>query len=195
MTIKILALLLGIACGSYAKDIKGFYITPQQDTVQAIFEVKWGLTRPNLYRLQAEVTCTDSSGVKKTLHPQDTESFMLFMPDGKNIKFSSFTWTNEKGNPQLFALDFGGSYVHLYAYIVLNSYDKSETQRFMLKKQGQETIEEVWGFSTRKQLMAYFADCPVLVQQIEKREPIAQSMVEMVGYYNTHCAPQLQNNK
>ena len=194
MIIKVLALLLGIACGSYAKDIKGFYITPQQDTVQAIFEVKWGLTRPNLYRLQAEVTCTDSSGVKKTLHPQDTESFMLFMPDGKNLKFSSFTWINEKGSPQQFIIDYGGTYLHLYAYIFLNSYDKSENYAHVVKKQGQETVEEIGRF-TRKQLMAYFADCPGLVQQIEKHEPIAQNMVEMVGYYNTHCAPQLQNNK
>lgn len=194
MKVKMLILFFCVAFGSHAKDIKGFYVTLQHDTIQAIFEVKWGLIRPNLYRLQAEVTCTDSSGLKKTLHPQDTESFMLFMPDDKNLKFSSFTWTNEKGSPQQFIIDYGGTYLHLYAYIFLNSYDKSENYAHVVKKQGQETVEEIGRF-TRKQLMAYFADCPGLVQQIEKREPITQSMIEMVGYYNTHCAPQSQNSK
>jgi hypothetical protein len=188
MTIRLLIILLGISYSSFAKEIEGYYITLQNDTVSATFNVKWFI-RPSLYKLQNKAECIDKNGQKQQLTSQNTAAFTLFLPDGATT-FRSIKWIEKEKQYEQFMIDLGGNYLKLYAYITLHSYDKSELYNHIFKKHDQETITEIPTINFRRDMIKYFEDYPDLAEKIQKKEYTRENLRQIVEMYNTY-----QSNK
>lgn len=188
MNIRILILFLNISYASFAKEIKGYYVTLQNDTIAATFNVK-GLIRPHLYRFQNNVECVDSKGQKQVLTPQNTASFTLLLPENSTT-FQAIKWIEKEKQYEQFMIDFGGTYLKTYAYIDINSYDKSEFYRYILKKQDRDSIVELSTINFRKEMAKYFEDYPELSEKIQKKELTHENLFQIVEIYNIY-----QSNK
>ena len=203
MSVLVLGLLLTTSLE--AKKIKGVILFAE-DTVQVTMKipVKFLSGEINYQKLQTKVKYFDSLGTKRVLRPDDARE-IRFSYDYEDVRMLSRVKNDGMGN--IFSADSciflklevdGPLKLFSYYYSQSNPgmYNASTgmmtggysytVEKYILQK-GNGDLKRPRGLTFRKDMMEYFADCPVLAGKIEAKEFKRRDLTSIVRYYNLHC--------
>ncbi|MGI9159778.1 MAG: hypothetical protein ACR2K1_08510 [Saprospiraceae bacterium] len=194
-----------------AERIKGLIITKAQDTLDVTFEIPL-LSRskqPNYERLQRGVTYYDANGKKQTLNPAEAVEIhfthdnevirmrtrfnpLVFLGGSINLQAGSSVLLRllEDGPTQLFLYYYSqnttGIGTSLIVEIIMACWMKP-TAVHILQKGDSGELKSIQPANFKKDMTAFFSDCPELVRKIEEKEYKREDLRAMVQFYNTQC--------
>jgi hypothetical protein len=203
--------LLALCCFTVsAEKIEGLIITKTEDSLQVTFEIPLQLfTRePDYERLQRKVKYYDVNGKKQTLKPKDAKE-IHFTYKNERIRMrarrntSSFlggTFSLNAGDYIfLRLLEDGPVQLFLYYYTqnspgvvdpttgIMTGGLMYDTDRCLLQKGDAGELTPIRALFFKKDMSAFFSDCPELVKKIEEKEFKREHLREIVQFYNTQC--------
>lgn len=189
-----------------AKKIEGLIILNNDETLEVTFIIPFGFLspEPSYLKLQTRVRYIDSSNQKKVLKPDDAKE-ISFMHNGYEIRMLSV-----QDDLQLSSLFSSQTKVFLKLEIdgnlkLFNSYATQQSpgmynasmgmstggysysvERYVLQK-GNGELFRPRGISFRKDMSAFFSDCPELVQKIQNKDFRKGDLELIVKEYNKKC--------
>ncbi len=188
-----------------AKKIEGIILF-ESDTISVTFNIPFKLfsKEPNYEKMQYKVIYFDSSGKKTILRPGNAKEirfqyeyekvrmlsrynslglgkifsinkniFLKLETDGK-LKLFNFYYSQK--SPGIYDASTGAMTAGL-------SYD---VDNYILQKEDGE-IKRPKGLTFKKDMIAYFSDCPVLVEKIESKYFRKNDLEFIVNFYNSYC--------
>ncbi len=166
-----------IACAANAE---GYYISKSGDTVKVTFIVSTFAFTGGVAcePMQEKIKYYDSNDKKQTLEPSMAKE-VCFNFKKENIRMLSV----ENSFRFLRLIKDGKLRLFLEYYTVDNGQGRSIVKRYHLQKNNGYLFRP-GDFSFKKDMVAYFADCPELAQKIEDKILKKHDMEEIVDEYN-----------
>ena len=210
LRISVTLLLVICAVSVSAERIKGLIITKAQDTLNVTFEIPLELLskEPDYERLQRKVKYYDENGEKQTLKPEEAkEIHFTYRKEAICMRTRYNTLAFIGGNINLGAGDYiflklvedGTVQLFLYYYTqnspgvvnpstgIMTGGMLYDTDRYILQKGDAGELKQLRALQFKKDMTAFFSDCPELVRKIEEKEYKREDLRAMVQFYNTQC--------
>lgn len=188
----------------HAKKIDG-KILFESDTIDVVFNVpiKFFSGEPDFQRLQFRVKYYDSEGLKHILKPDDAKEIQ-FSYKSESIRMISHynsinapVYTTSRNIFLKLQID---DKLKLYNYYYTQSsagYYNAGTgvssggtyytvEKYVLQK-GNGALKRPKNLGFKNDMIAYFSDCPSLVEKIESKEFRKGDLEAIVAYYNLNC--------
>ncbi len=196
----LLLLMLGIMSMTqlFAKKLDGYFINKEMDTVNIDVNVPFKLTSsiPDFEKLQDKVKYFDkSTGKKGTLYPDEVLE-IGFSFGNLEIKMLSRPYFSGISSD-----NHDGIFLHLLIDGPMKMFLRYESGMTPLGDSHSRTYyEEIYGFQRegepvhwveksdfKKDMQAYFYDCPDLAVKIYKEEFQENKLRSIVEFYNSKC--------
>jgi hypothetical protein len=190
---------------AFARKIEGQIIS-SKGTRNVVFNIPFRFLskEPNYERLQFRVRYYDASGKLVTLKPDDAEE-IRFTVANKQVRMLSRI--NTIGGGSIFStqaniflrLEVDGPLKLFHYYYTQTSpgmYSGSgamtgghsySVENLILQK-GNGELKQPRSLTFRKDMRAYFSDCPQLTERIEARDFRRADLEAIVMFYNSNCA-------
>jgi len=129
-----------------------------------------------------------------TLHRQDVDIEFLYV-HVKNSSLIKLLEVIELGEISIFVevnsylVETGGQFNNTPGFVNMPSYYEDLSYQFFLKKESEKEAIKLFGiFNFKKHAIAFFEDCPQIVDRNKNRKYNRGDIIEMVHYYNDYCA-------
>lgn len=184
-----------------AKEVEGQIIF-EDDTVNVTFDIPFKAfgNEPIYERLQRRVKYYDASGKKKVLKPKQAKE-ISFNDGSQMIRMLSRAYKEPglatKKKPLFLKLEVDGE-VKMFTYYdsrpFLISLPNGANNRVpgggveieLIQKES-STLKKPKELAFRKDILAFFSDCPELAQKIEARDFRRRELASIVQFYNLTC--------
>ncbi|HEY3404024.1 MAG TPA: hypothetical protein VGK59_11590 [Ohtaekwangia sp.] len=199
-----IATLVVASLHAYGKKVPGTIITKgESKDVMLDLKVDLFAGEPNFERTQYKIKYYDETGKKQTLRPDDADE-VIFTYEGLKVRMISCV--NTLGSGDIFSssvkiflkLEIDGP-LRLYRFYYKQSnpgyfgaggtYTAGATYTLenMVFQKGNGPLKQSKGTGWRKDMRAYFSDCPALAERIENKDLGKKEIEAIVRYYNTNC--------
>lgn len=175
------------------------------DTVDVIFNIPIlsSTEEPNYTVLQQEVKYYDSTGKKMVLKPENAKEIQFDYDNGSVrmlSRYDSLVVVASKKNRNLFLKLEADGKVKLFKYYYQQIsggryYASTGTwggsyycmEEIYIMQRGDGAFKKPRSLAFKKDMIAYFSDCPELVKKIENDEYSKDHLEYIVNYYNVNC--------